>query len=181
MKPSVILNLIAGTTLLGYGAWKVYNHYNRAGIYKRKLILSADKVVKNVIDEMNKSSDDEIDDVTDLVNVNVIDSVDNSVVAKRRVRSRAPFRAYLVKIGKAKFGSINHSNANVLCVRKYLYDACIAHGVLARHICDNVDIATELVFVPTVSELTKLAIRHTRTVRDIRDVASILGVDSSDN
>jgi len=171
--------------MIGIGILKlgksVFDHFNRHNTVARKCIDKAENEVRAALNHMDSANVDEIDDVTDLVSANVMDSVENNVVAKRKVRSKAPFRAYLIKIGKAKFGKLKLNEANRMCVRKYLYDACIGHGVLARHIVENVDFATELVFIPTAAELTRLAVKHTRLVQDNKKVASILGVDTTDN
>lgn len=81
--------------------------------------------------------------------------------AKRVVRHRGVFRNFLVRSGQAKFGCPARNEANRLVVRKYLHDLCVEHGLLARHIADHVDIATELVFIPSRQQLTAAAIRHT--------------------
>jgi hypothetical protein len=180
MKTVTAVVAVTAAAGVATGLWNLYLYYNRAEIAKRRLIARAGVIVHTVLDELTKVDDDEIEDVTDIVRSSVIDSVENTVVAKRRVRARAPFRAYLVKIGKAKFGRLKYGPANVLCVRKYLYDACIAHGVLARHINENVDIATEMVFVPTSTELVRLAIKHTQHVKDARAVEALLGDGSCD-
>jgi siderophore synthetase component len=75
---------------------------------------------------------------------------------------------YLVQMGKAKFATPQRTEANKLVVRKYLYDLCRERGLLARHINDHLDIATNLVFVPSRDELTGLAIPFTERSK-IRD------------
>lgn len=77
-------------------------------------------------------------------------------------RRKGVFRNYLVRMGQAKFGCPSRNEANRLVVRKYLYDLCIDHKLLARHICSHLDVATELVFVPSTDQLTAAAVRHTR-------------------
>ncbi len=81
---------------------------------------------------------------------------------KRAVKHAGSFRNFLVKSGQAKFGCPTRNEANRLVVRKYLYDICVDHGLLARHIVDHLDIATELVFVPSNNILVAAAIRHTQ-------------------
>lgn len=116
-----------------------------------------------------------------MVSALALDTIETSGKVKRRVRAKAPFRAYLVKIGKAKFGRLRNSEANRLCVRKYLFDACVEHGVMARHIMDNVDFATEMVFIPSASELARLAIKHTQFNVDCKGIEAELGFDSACN
>jgi len=179
MAPTLLkIVVVAG---LAYCGKKAYDYYYRHRAVARAVINQVNSEVQTVIDHVNDVIVDEVDDVTTIVSANAIDSSDNSGGVKRRVRSKAPFRAYLVKIGKAKFGLLRRTDANILCVRKYLYDNCILHGVLARHINDNVDFATELVFVPMRDELCKLALKHTSVVSDCHSVAAVLGLRFGDN
>jgi len=143
----------------------------------RKIVDKVNIEVGQVFDCIESSNIDVVDDVADIVSNNAIDSVDTVGKVKRRVRCKAPFRAYLVKIGKAKFGRLKRNEANRMCVRKYLYDNCIEHGVLARHIMDNVDIATEMVFIPSASELKRLAVKKTQYNLDCKMVETHLGID----
>lgn len=86
---------------------------------------------------------------------------------ERAVRHKGYFRHYLVQQGQAKFGCPVRNEANRLVVRKFLYETCVERGLIARHINEHVDIATELVFIPSREQLTALAISHTQlsTVR----------------
>jgi hypothetical protein len=68
-----------------------------------------------------------------------------------------------------------------MCVRKFLYDACVSHGVLARHINENLDFAVEMVFIPTKSDMIRMAMRKTAAVSDCTKVAALLGSDVGDN
>jgi hypothetical protein len=92
----------------------------------------------------------------------------------RKVPHRGLFRTYLIQCGKAKFGSIERSSANVMVVRKFLYDICIEQGLLPRHIMDHLDISVEMVFIPTDNELTQLAIPHTREALKRKRIAGKL-------
>ncbi len=74
-------------------------------------------------------------------------------------RKRGSFRNFLVMQGKAKFGTPKLTEANRMCVRKYLYDICKEHHVLPRHIVDNLDFAVEMVMIPSEPELKALALR----------------------
>lgn len=76
-------------------------------------------------------------------------------------RKKGLFRNYLVQQGQAKFGCPIRNEANRLVVRKYLLDICLDHGILARHVSENLDVATELVFVPSRDHLLALAVAHT--------------------
>jgi hypothetical protein len=76
-------------------------------------------------------------------------------------RHKGIFRHYLVNTGKLKFGCPTRNEANLQVVRKYLFDICKDHGLVARHIVECLDVATELVFVPSRSELLALATSHT--------------------
>lgn len=169
------LIVIAGIAKCGYLAWRSYTGRDIADKYRAK----AEVQVLQVVDEYENGINFEIDDVTDVVSSNVVDSVEIKTKVKRRVRQRAPFRAYLVRIGKAKFGVLADTPANRMCVRKYLYDACIDHGVLARHIADCLDIAVSLVFVRTDSELINAAAASCNYVKKQSWVASLLGCSSS--
>lgn len=78
-------------------------------------------------------------------------------------RKKGVYRTYLVKEGKAKFGTPKDNIANRMVVRKYLYDQCKNDGLIARHIADHLDIATALVFVPSKNEIIAAAISSTTT------------------
>jgi hypothetical protein len=90
-------------------------------------------------------------------------SVDDSTIGDNRkvVKKRGLFRNYLVQEGKAKFGCPKRTEANRLVIRKYLYDRCVDHGVLPRHIAMNLDFAVETVFVPTDDDIVARAVPHT--------------------
>lgn len=165
------LIVIAGIAKCGYLAWRRWTGRDYVDQYRKK----AETQVLQIVDEYDNGINFEIDDVTDVVNSNVIDAVEIKTKVKRKVRQRAPFRAYLVRIGKAKFGVLSDTPANRMCVRKYLYDACIEHGVLARHIADSLDIAVSLVFVRTDSELINAAAASCNYVRKQSWIASLLG------
>jgi hypothetical protein len=151
-------------------------------IFERN-ISEANSEVTEVIREVELTSESNIDDVTESVSATAIETLDDTVKARRVVRKRqkAPFRAYLVKIGKAKFGCPRRNEANLMCVRKFLYDACVSHGVLARHINENLDFAVEMVFIPTKSDMIRMAMRKTAAVSDCTKVAALLGSDVGDN
>jgi hypothetical protein len=70
---------------------------------------------------------------------------------------------------------LQRTNANYLCVRKYLYDQCVEHGVLARHIAFNVDFAAEMVFVPAAWELRQAAVQGDKLVKHRCAVEGALG------
>lgn len=91
------------------------------------------------------------------------------------VRHKALFKSYLVQQAKAKFGTPTRSAANMMCVRKYLYDECVKHGVVSRHIAQNLDFAVEATFMPTDAELLALAVRRTKLFQDRVDVRAALG------
>jgi hypothetical protein len=103
------------------------------------------------------------------------DSTGDAPILANRHKGR--FRSYLVRSAQAKFGCPLRNEANRLVVRKYIYDLCTERGLLARHIVDHLDIATELVFIPSRAQLTAAAIRHTElsALRHgvLRDLAGI--------
>jgi hypothetical protein len=102
---------------------------------------------------------------------NLVDTKTKSVPRKHA----GSFRHYLVNQGQAKFGCPARNEANRLVVRKHLYDVCLDAGLIARHINDHLDIATELVFVPSRKQLTALAIAHTDLTITRRMVSNDLG------
>lgn len=156
----------------------MYQYYNRYQRRARTIIADTNVEVEQTMQCIMSTTPVEINDVTEVVVATAIDSVDNKVTnIKRKVskHQKAPFRGYLVRIGKAKFGLLQRNEANRMCVRKYLYDACIEHGVLARHIGENIDFACELVFVPTKDDLTRFAISKSKTVIDANIVSTLLG------
>jgi hypothetical protein len=161
-----------------FGIGKIaYSHYKKwmAPTWAaQKIIREADSIARVVMEEVNNGIDFELHHVTEVVSSQTMDVIENNTV-KRRVRSKAPFRAYLVKAGKAKFGLVKYTPANKMCVRKYLYDLCVSHGVLARHIGENVDLACELVFIPTASELQAMAMQESAYGKYKNQVKSRLG------
>jgi len=172
--------ILSGTVQVGYVFYKYLTRYKRQAA---KYISIAETEVRDVSSHVETDFTLEIDDVTDVVSSNTLDVMDSSVAVKRKVKRRckAPFRAYLVKIGKARFGLLNRNEANKMCVRKFLYDACVVHGVLARHIIENIDFATEMVFIPMAYELTEMAIHSTKMSKERDAVATILGRKSVTN
>lgn len=60
--------------------------------------------------------------------------------------------------GKARFGPLRYSEANRLVVRKYLYDICVQKKMRARHIAEHLDLAVQVVLVPSKSELVAAAV-----------------------
>lgn len=94
---------------------------------------------------------------------------------KRATKHRGSFRNFLVQKGQTKFGCPARNEANRLVVRKYLHDVCCDSGLIARHINDHLDIATELVFVPSRAHLISLALAHTELSRTRRSVRDDLG------
>lgn len=87
---------------------------------------------------------------------------EDQVKERRPHKHKGVYRHYLVQAGQAKFGCPSRNEANRLTVRKFLYDTCVSDGLLARHINEHIDIATELVFVPSRQQLTAAAVRHTQ-------------------
>jgi len=144
-----------------------------------RYLAKADATTRVIMEEVENGHDFEVHQLTVDISSQTMDTPENSTT-KRRVRSKAPFRAYLVRSGKAKFGLMKRTPANVMCVRKYLYDLCVVHGVIARHICENVDIASELVFIPTAHELETLAMQSSRYGKRQQTVRSILSEDAQD-
>lgn len=188
MNMTVTYSTAAQSLVIAHGLFKVgmkvYQYYNRHQRMANKVISDTNVEVEQTMQCIMSTTPVEINDVTEVVVASAIDSVDNKVTnIRRKVRNyqKAPFRGYLVRIGKAKFGLLQRNEANRMCVRKYLYDACIEHGVLARHIVENVDFASELVFVPTKDDLTRFAISKSKTVIDARIVSDLLGHKSGDH
>lgn len=147
---------------IGRVGYALYKWMNSEWYKAQAVIRVADVEVKSVMDEVERGIDFEVHSVAEAISAQTMDVIENNTT-KRRVRARAPFRAFLIKAGKAKFGLPNVTDANRLCIRKYLYDLCLAHGVIARHIAENVDFATEMVFIPTSWELQSAATHKTIT------------------
>lgn len=167
--------------LLVQGAWYLYK---KTDCYKvSQLQKEAEVEVQEVFDSLRDNVTETIDDVAEITTAGTVDTMDKTNAVRRKVkrRHRGSFRAYLVRIGKAHFGNLANTQANRLCVRKFLYDACVDHGVLARHIVENIDIATELVFVPTDNELRYRAVHKTNTVKRQLRLLSWFSRDSNVN
>jgi len=175
--PTQAVFIAASAIKVGVCLWK---HLNRHKIQANTIIKQTENQVADVIKRVEEETLVGIDDLTDEA-VGAVDVLDSTTPKRRKLRKRckAPFRAYLVKVGKAKFGLLKRSEANYMCVRKFLFDECVQHGLVARHIVENLDFATEMVFVPMAYELSKLAIKHTETVNNNNIVASLLGRDES--
>jgi len=138
----VALGLVCSKIAYGY----VKNWWNTRQLkdyYVEKATITQDSYEASLPDE----SDFELDGVDD----------------KKKLPSRhkGHFRQWLVQSGKAKFSTPTKNEANRLVVRKYLYDLCKEQGLIARHINEHIDIATELVFVMSRVELEASAISHT--------------------
>jgi hypothetical protein len=133
----------------------------------RAIVAKADAALVDLT-----SPSDELD-VDELIEDDRI--VDFSSEKPKRVREKAPFRKYLYRQGKAKFGTPSCNSANRMVVRKFLVDVCKQHGVIARHIADNVDFVTEAIFVPSDDELVSMAVSKTSTAGKQRDIMRRLG------
>jgi hypothetical protein len=178
MSPDAQLLIIAAaTTKVAYSCYKYFTRHERQAA---RIVDSTQLQVEQVIDEVTNGIDFAEDVLLEQC-TDVIDTTVMEVSKRRRVRAKAPFRAYLVRCGKAKFGSLKRTTANIMCVRKYLYDLCVEHGVLARHISENLDFATMLVFVPMKDDLRAHAIMKTLVVSEAFSVAKLLGFGSESN
>jgi len=176
---TVIMDYVSASTQTAVIGYTLYNigrlTYARCFGRRAALITQAERMVQKIVDELDNGAEYEIDDVTAVVAPNTMDAVDIKTSVKRRVKAKAPFRSWLVKVGKAKFGLPSRTEANRMCVRKYLYDQCIDHGVLARHIWENVDFATEIVFLPTSTEMVTAALQHSKIVKNNKRMYASFG------
>jgi hypothetical protein len=109
----------------------------------------------------------------------VVDDVIDKVT--KRVSKKPLFRSYLVQMAKGKFGTPKRTKANTMAVRKFMVDLCLEHGIVARHITANVDIATALVFVYSKEELLAKAIARTELTQMRASVAQELDEDEEAN
>jgi hypothetical protein len=164
---------------IGKIGYHLYKRYHADWYKAQKIVAAADVEIKSVMDEVENGIDLEVQHIADAISSQTMDVIENNTT-KRRVRAKAPFRAFLVKAGKAKFGLPNVTDGNRMCIRKYLYDICVSHGVIARHIAENVDFATEMVFIPTAWEMRNAAMSDTKTVRTKARVMKHLGATRLD-
>lgn len=67
-----------------------------------------------------------------------------------------------VMSAKVVFGTPTDDRANRLVVRKFLRDLMEEHGMRPTHIMKFLDMATELVFIPSASELHAARLRNSR-------------------
>jgi hypothetical protein len=130
-----------------------------------KQIYIAKASVEQLVHEQNDATDDTVD---------VVELLSKKAIG-RAVKHKGVFRNYLVQTGKAKFGCPTRNEANRLVVRKFIYDLCTDHGLIARHINDHIDVATELVFIPSREQLTALAMAHTELSKVRLGVSDDLG------
>ncbi|UQZ09608.1 hypothetical protein [Freshwater macrophyte associated tombus-like virus 3] len=95
--------------------------------------------------------------------------VDDVDMVTTEVRQRSShtglYRNYLIRMGKAKFGTPECNAANRMAIRKYLYDICREDSVRPRHINEHLDIAVAMVMVPTETEIVAAAIAHTASTQ----------------
>lgn len=116
----------------------------------------------------------ELAEVTPEESLEIVELLEQKAVGTA-VRKKAAFRNYLVMAGKAKFGCPVRNESNRLVVRKHLHDLCVDRGLIARHIIDHLDIATELVFIPSREQLIALALPHTELSKIRVGVSNDLG------
>jgi hypothetical protein len=135
---------------VGVLCYKWYKHWRSHKTLAERFVCTATQV-QSTVDTVSDSQKDQLD--TKLK--------DPECSSKTKTRHHGVFRNYLVASGQAKFGVPKRNEANRLTVRKYLYDLCKEHGLLARHIVEHLDIATELVFIPTRPQLIAAAVRST--------------------
>jgi len=88
---------------------------------------------------------------------------------------RKSYVAKLVNIGKAKFGLMTLRVANRNIVRKFLYEECVKHGLRPSHISRILDLATNLVFIPSKFEVESVEVlasqRAAMIMRDFIDLS----------
>lgn len=137
------LVLVAGKTVYGWASY----WWNKRTLRERYIARATEEQV-----EVESVRDDALLD---------FDATIEQPVPLVSTKHRGVFRNYLVRCGQAKFGTPLRNEANRLVIRKFLYDLCVDRGLLARHIGDHLDIATEMVFIPSRAQLTAAAIRHT--------------------
>ncbi len=155
-------NAVTVAVVIGSVGYSWIKHWLR----KRDLVKDYIQVASDIQKHAEKDVVLELEDVTEDVDIEV-----RAEKPRKRVRHHGLFKSYLVQVGKAKFGCPSRTKANELVVRKFLYDKSVEHGVIARHIAQNLDIAVQLVFVPSKSELLALAVKHT-PLSKIRDEVS---------
>ncbi len=143
------LAVVVGKSVYGWGK----HWWNKKTL--RELYINRAAVAQV---EMELAPESSLDDLEDEINFSGVGPTPDP---RRLVRHKGCFRNYLVRSAQAKYGCPSRNEANRLVVRKYLYDLCTERGLLARHIVEHLDVATELVFIPNKSQLTAAAIRHT--------------------
>lgn len=143
--------------------------YNSARFWWNKKSLQQIYVAKAAEEQLTYEINAPTDDTTEVVELL------NKKAVGRAVKHKGSFRNYLVQTGKAKFGCPTRNEANRLVVRKFIYDLCADHGLIARHINDHIDIATELVFIPSRDQLIALAMAHTELSKVRLGVSHDLG------
>jgi len=80
----------------------------------------------------------------------------------RRIKRRAPYLRHIVSEAKIKFSVYrlsDYTEANRLCVRRFLADTMRDHNVRPSHIMALLDRATAMVFIPTKTEVDGALLR----------------------
>jgi hypothetical protein len=149
------LLFLAAPIVIVYGIYRLVTYCVYWFGSERSAIIKLASVQLAELDGALNTSDD----------IDYVAPLDEDDVPKRRPKRRGSFRAHLVVMAKAKFGSPKRTTANTMCVRKYLYDYCVDNHVLPRHIAMNIDFAVEAVFVPTEDEILAKAVAHTAKAR----------------
>jgi hypothetical protein len=149
--------LVCGVAAVSAGVfvYRWWSHWREI----RELVAKADAEVREVMSS---------DDGEDLAINHFLDVASEQLeyskteAPKRRVRRhcRGLFRKYLIRQIKAKFGTVADTAANRLVLRKYGYDICREHGVIARHIVENLDFAVEAALIPSDRDLVNRAMKH---------------------
>lgn len=82
-----------------------------------------------------------------------------------RAEDAGKFVGACVMSAKVVFGTPTDDRANRLVIRKFLRDLMEEHGMRPTHIMKYLDMTTELVFVPSASELHAARLRNSRAWR----------------
>jgi len=113
------------------------------------------------LDDDESDSDDGIDMDSSIT----IESQTLVIPAIRTIRKRARYLQAVVQAAKNKFGTPERTGANLLVVRKFLFDQMTAHKLRPTAIHEHIASCVELVFILSDAEYAASRLRDDRESR----------------
>jgi hypothetical protein len=140
--------VLAHSVGVGYAGAKLY-------LWDRLRLKHSEQVAaRKALDSLDRHVAGEVEDMV-RVGPQPANPIPNQVgpIKKVKLRKRAPFISACARAAKVQFGLPEDTLANRMCVRKYLADLMKEHGMRPIAVSQFLDIAVEMVFIPTEDEL----------------------------